>query len=76
MDAQLAQLQVAGGRTITLTSQQGTLPIDILSSAPYPVRATLTLTSDKLLFPNGTTGWTQRPRCCRATATPTSSTSR
>ena len=59
VDAQLAQLQVASGQSITLTSQQGTLPIDILSSAPYPVRATLTVTSDKLLFANGTTGWTQ-----------------
>ena len=59
VDAQLKQLVVAGGQSITLTSQQGRLPIDIVSSAPYPVTATLTVTSDKLLFANGTTGWTQ-----------------
>ena len=59
VDAQLAQLAVAGGQSVTLTSQQGTLPIDIVSSAPYPVTATLTVTSDRLLFANGTTGWTQ-----------------
>ena len=59
VDAQLAQLEVSSGQSITLTSQQGTLPIAIVSSAPYPVRATLTVTSDKLLFANGTTGWTQ-----------------
>jgi hypothetical protein len=60
LDAQLAQLQVAGDRTITLTSQQGTLPITIVSNTSYPVSAVVTLTSDKLLFPNGTTQWTQR----------------
>ncbi len=59
LTAQLSQLQVAGDRTVTLTSQQGTLPVTIVSNAPYPVTARLTLTSDKLLFPNGTTEWTQ-----------------
>ena len=59
MNAQLSQLQVAGDRTVTLTSQQGTLPVTIVSNTSYPVTATLTLTSDKLLFPNGTTQWTQ-----------------
>ncbi len=59
IDAQLGQLQVSGDRTITLTSQQGTLPVTIVSDTRYPVSATLTLTSDKLLFPNGTTQWTQ-----------------
>ncbi len=59
VDAQLQQLTVASGQSITLTSQQGTLPIDIQSSAPYPVSATLTVTSDKLLFANGGTGLTE-----------------
>jgi hypothetical protein len=59
VDAQLRQLTVASGQSITLTSQQGTLPIDIQSSAPYPVSATLTVTSDKLLFANGGTGLTK-----------------
>jgi hypothetical protein len=31
----------------------------VVSTAPYPVTASLTLTSDKLLFPNGTTQWSQ-----------------
>ena len=59
LDAQLSQFAVAGDRTITLTSQQGTLPVDVVSSAPYPVSASLTVTSDKLLFPNGSTQWTK-----------------
>ena len=59
LNAQLAQLEVASGQSLTLTSQQGRLPIDIVSSAPFPVRATLTVTSDKLLFANGTTGLTE-----------------
>lgn len=59
LDAQLGQLQITAGQSITLTSQDGTLPIDIVSSAPYPVKAILTVASDKLLFANGATGWTQ-----------------
>lgn len=59
LDAQLGQLVVAGDRTVTLTSQQGTLEVTIVSNASYPVTATLTLNSDKLLFPNGTTQWSQ-----------------
>jgi hypothetical protein len=49
VDAQLTQLEVAG-QPITLTSQRGRLPISIFSNATYPVNASLTLTSDKLLF--------------------------
>lgn len=49
VDAQLSQLVVAG-QPITLTSQRGRLPVTIVSNAPYPVIASLTLTSDKLLF--------------------------
>jgi hypothetical protein len=58
LDAQLGQFSVAGDRTITLTSQQGSLPVDVFSSAHYPVSASLTMTSDKLLFPNHSTEWT------------------
>jgi len=53
VNAQLAQLQVSGDRTVTLTSQRGRVPVTIYSAAPYPVTGTLTLTSDKLTFPNG-----------------------
>jgi hypothetical protein len=59
LDAQLGQLAVAGDQTITLTSLQGTLPVTIVSSAAYPVTASITVTSDKLLFANGTTTWTR-----------------
>jgi hypothetical protein len=59
LNAQLDQLAVAGDQTITLTSLQGTLPVTILSSAAYPVTASITVTSDKLLFENGTTTWTR-----------------
>ncbi len=55
VDAQLDQLQVAGDQSITLTSQKGRVPVTIVSTAPYPVKGTLTLTSDKLTFPNGRT---------------------
>jgi len=58
VDAQLGQLVVAGDRSITLTSQRGRIPVTIQSSATYPVSASLTLTSDKLLFANGTSEWT------------------
>jgi len=59
VEAQLGQLSVGGDRTVTLTSQQGTLQVTVVSTAPYPVTASLTLTSDKLLFPDGTTQWTK-----------------
>jgi hypothetical protein len=49
LDAQLTQFAV-GDQTITLTSNRASVPISIESSAPYPVVASLTLTSDQLLF--------------------------
>jgi Family of unknown function (DUF6049) len=58
VSAQLGQVSVSGERTITLTSQQGTLPVTIVSTAPYSIRATLSLASDKLLFDNRQTSWT------------------
>ena len=53
LGAQTSQFVVSGDRTITLTSRNGTVPVIIVSSAPYSVNGTLTLTSDKLLFANG-----------------------
>ncbi len=44
---------MTGDRTVTLTSQRGRVPVTITSTAPYPITGTLTLTSDKLTFPNG-----------------------
>ncbi|MBV8297923.1 MAG: hypothetical protein JO085_13890, partial [Acidimicrobiia bacterium] len=58
LDAQLQHVAIGGGQ-VTLTSQQGTLPVTITSSAPYVVQATLSLSSDKLSFPGGGTQWTR-----------------
>ena len=55
LDAQLGQLLVAGDQTVTLTSQRGRVQVVFVSNLSYPVVGTLTLTSDKLLFPNGET---------------------
>jgi Family of unknown function (DUF6049) len=58
IDAQLAQIAVTGDRTITLTSRRGQVPVTIVSAAPYAVNASMTLTSDKLLFANHSTSIT------------------
>ncbi len=57
--AQLAQIAVAGDRSITLTSPRGRVPVTIVSTAPYAVSALLTLSSDKLIFANHATSVTQ-----------------
>ena len=57
LDAQLGQLAVEGDQTVTLTSSSGPVPVTLYSDAAYPVTATLVLSSDKLLFPNGKTQW-------------------
>lgn len=59
VDAQLGQIAVAGDRTVTLTSHNGRVPVTIVSAAPYPVTASMTLTSDKLLFANRATTYTE-----------------
>lgn len=53
LDAQLAHIALAAERTITLTARNEPIPITVLSSAPYTVRAVLTLSSDKFVFPAG-----------------------
>jgi uncharacterized protein DUF6049 len=53
LGAQLAQITFSTGRTITLTARTGSIPITILSTAPYIVVGRLTLSSDKLQFPQG-----------------------
>jgi hypothetical protein len=52
---QLSQVSLATERAITLTTRNGALPITVLSTAPYPVVGTLTLTSDRFEFPQGST---------------------
>ena len=54
LNAQLSQVSVSGDQSITLTSRNASIPVSIASRAPYPITGTLTLTSDKLLFANGT----------------------
>ncbi len=59
VSAQFGQLAVESGQSITLTARSGRVPVVIDSNAPYPVVATLVLSSDKLLFPNGQTQWSK-----------------
>jgi hypothetical protein len=54
LNAQLSQVSVSGDQSITLTSRNASIPVSIASRAPYPITGTLTLTSDELLFANGT----------------------
>ncbi|MGH9044470.1 MAG: hypothetical protein ACRDVP_06510 [Acidimicrobiales bacterium] len=52
LGAELGHVRVLHS-TVTLTARTGTIPITILSSARYRLRATLTLSSAKLVFPQG-----------------------
>jgi hypothetical protein len=49
----MGQITLATERTVTFTSNQAAIPVTVLSAAPYPVNVVVTLTSDKFLFPNG-----------------------
>jgi hypothetical protein len=51
--AETGQVRLAGAETVTFTAQQASVPITVLSSAPYPVTVVVTLTSDKFTFPDG-----------------------
>jgi Family of unknown function (DUF6049) len=51
--SQTEKISLATEQTVTFTAQQASIPITVLSSAPYPVNVTVTLTSDKFVFPNG-----------------------
>ena len=59
VDAQLGQLSISGDREITLTASSGRIPVTVVSAAPYPVTGVLSLSSDKLLFPGGTSRWSE-----------------
>ncbi len=52
--SQIADITLPPDRSITLTSRTATIPITIISAAPYPVHAVLEVNSDKLNFPHGT----------------------
>jgi Family of unknown function (DUF6049) len=53
VDAQLKELSLPGGQTVTLTATAGRIPITIESHASYPVRAVITVSSDRLTFEHG-----------------------
>ncbi|MGC8463282.1 MAG: DUF6049 family protein [Acidimicrobiales bacterium] len=59
LDAQLATLAVSGDQSLTLTARKARIPVTIDSAATYPISAVLTLSSDKLIFTNGQTRFSQ-----------------
>lgn len=59
LDDQLAKLAVSGDQSLTLTARKARIPVTIDSAATYPVSAVLTLSSDKLIFTNGQTRFSQ-----------------
>jgi hypothetical protein len=46
-------VSLAAQSTITFTSRTASIPVSVLSSAPFPVKVVLSLSSDKFAFPNG-----------------------
>ena len=50
IDRLKSMVRLPGNQSITLTARQGLIPITILSSAPYPVRVRMEMTSQKLGF--------------------------
>jgi hypothetical protein len=53
-DHELALLSITS-REVRLTASTGSVPITVIKSAPYPVEAVLTVTSDKIAFSTGNT---------------------
>jgi hypothetical protein len=51
--ALLATVSLAVERTVTFTSRTASIPITVLSSAPFNLRVVLSLSSDKFTFPSG-----------------------
>jgi hypothetical protein len=46
-------VSLAAQSTITFTSRTASIPVSVLSSAPFPVKVVLSLSSDKFAFPDG-----------------------
>jgi hypothetical protein len=46
-------VSLAAQNTITFTSRTASIPVSVLSSAPFPVKVVLSLSSDKFDFPDG-----------------------
>jgi hypothetical protein len=53
IQGQVSEITLPPDRSITLTSRTATIPITIISAAPYPVHAVMQVSSDKLSFPHG-----------------------
>ncbi len=53
--AETGKISLATEETVTFTAQQASIPITVLSAAPYPVQVVVTLSSDKFTFPDGNT---------------------
>jgi hypothetical protein len=51
--AVLNLVSLADQGPVTFTSRTAPIPVSVLSSAPFPVRVVLTLSSDKFTFPQG-----------------------
>ncbi|MDA8291736.1 MAG: DUF6049 family protein, partial [Actinomycetota bacterium] len=46
-------LSISGGRTVTLTSRTGQIPVTIVSTSPYPIHALVEVRDSALSFPDG-----------------------
>jgi hypothetical protein len=67
LGAQLGQLSVAGDKSVTLTARNGSIPVTIGSTAAYPVKGVLTVTSDRLTFPGGASRYSESVLVNKAT---------
>ena len=55
IDAQLDAVDMPEGRSITLTSREGEIPVTFQNHTGHPLKVVVKLQSDKLEFPGGTT---------------------
>jgi hypothetical protein len=53
IDQELARIVVPPSRTITLTARRGEIPVTVQHKSDYPVHLVVSLESDKLTFPDG-----------------------
>lgn len=55
IDAALATIQMPQGRSITLTARRGSIPVTFQNRSGRPARVVVKMSSDKLVFPAGST---------------------
>lgn len=67
LQAQLSLVSITS-RAVRLTARTGSVPVTVVKTAPYPVEAVLTVTSDKIAFTGGT-GVVPNSECHPATVT-------